>query len=69
MKTHLYLVKKKGDCTYDMMLVCIGEDLLQQLGPEIVEQLLQVDLGALIVEPQIFVQVREEPGILRVYRT
>lgn len=49
------------------MLVCLGEELLQQPGPEIVEHLFQVDLGALIVEPQIFVQVREEPGILGVY--
>ena len=43
------------------------EELLQQPGPELVEHLLQVDIGASVVVPQIRVQVREDLGILGIY--
>lgn len=44
----------------------MGEELLQELGPEVVEHLLQVDVGASVVVPQVRVQFREHMGILGV---
>lgn len=52
-----------------MLFVCLVEEFLQQLGPEFIEHLFQVDIGASVVDPQICVQVREDLGILGVYGT
>lgn len=52
-----------------MLFVCLVEDFLQQLGPEIIEHLFQVDFGASVVAPQLCVQVREDLRILGVYGT
>lgn len=52
-----------------MLFVCLVEEFLQQLGPEFIENLLQVDAGASVVALQIFVQVREDLGILGIYST
>ncbi len=49
-----------------ILLVCLVEELLQQPGPEFVEHLLQVDIGASVIVPQIRVEVREDLGILGV---
>lgn len=63
-----YLVlNEKAGCTDEILLVCLVEELLQQLGPEFVQHLFQVDIGASVVVPQIREQVREDLGILGVY--
>lgn len=56
-------------CTYEVWLVCLGEELFQELGPEFVEHLLQVDVGASVVMPQVCIQVREDLGVLGVHST
>lgn len=60
------LFYKKAGCTYEILLVCLVEELLQQLGPEFVEHLFQVDIGASVIVLQILVQVGEDLGILGV---
>ena len=52
--------------TYDVLLVGLVEQLLQQPGPEVVEGLLQVDVGGSAVAPQLHVQVGEDRGVLGV---
>jgi len=57
---------EKVGCTDGILLVCLVEELLQQPGPELVQHLFQVDVGASVVVPQIRVQVREDLGGLEV---
>lgn len=52
--------------TYEVLPVGLVEQLLQQSGPEVVEHLLQVDVGAAVVVPQLHVQFGEDLGILGV---
>lgn len=57
------------NCTYEVWLVCLGEELFQELCPEIIEHLLQVNIGASVVMPQVLIQVREDLGVLGVHGT
>lgn len=52
--------------TYETQVVRLVEEPLQELGPEFVEHLLQVDVGASVVVPKICVQVSEDLGIVGV---
>lgn len=54
--------------TYVILLVRLEEELLQQLGPEFVEDFFEVDVGASVVVPQIRVELGENLGIQRVQR-
>lgn len=56
----------EADHTYETRLVRPVEEPLQEPGPEFVEHLLQVDVGASVIVPQICVQVSEDLGILGV---
>lgn len=59
--------KKTAGCTCrGVLLVRMLEELLQQPGPELVEHLLQVDVGASVVVPQIRVKVGEDLPVLGV---
>ena len=60
------MVYEKPGFTYEILLVSLVEELLQQLGPELIEHLFQVDVGASVVVPQIRVQLREDLGVLGV---
>lgn len=61
-------MKKKtaGRTCRGVLLVRMLEELLQQPGPELVEHLLQVDVGASVVVPQIRVKVGEDLPVLGV---
>lgn len=55
--------------TYEAWLVCLGEEPFQEPGPEFVEHLLQVDVGASVVMSQVRIEVREDMGILGIHNT
>lgn len=50
----------------EQLWVQLPEEALQQAGPELCQRVLQVQVGAAVVEPQLGVQVPEGPGALRV---
>lgn len=55
--------------TYEVLSVGSLEQPLQQAGPELVERLLYVDVGAAVVPSQLRVQLSEHAGVLGVQET
>lgn len=55
--------------TYEVLSVGSLEQPLQQAGPELVERLLNVNVGTTVVPSQLRVQVREHAGVLGVQGT
>lgn len=53
--------------TYVVLFVCLVEELLQQLGPEFIQHLFQVDVRSSIILLQIDVEVREELRVVGVH--